>query len=58
MDDKQHDQQRRLNTGAHLQRAAKATELASNATTWEEARSHMKAAAYSMRHAAASIMAP
>jgi hypothetical protein len=33
-------------------------ELAANAATWENARSQMKAAAASMRFAAASIMAP
>jgi hypothetical protein len=58
MDEKQQDQQRRINTGAHLQRAAKAMEFAAHAATWEEARSHMKAAAESMRYGAASIMAP
>jgi hypothetical protein len=57
VDEKQQDQQRRMSTGAHLQRAAKAMELASNAATWDEARSHMKVAAESMRYAAASIMA-
>jgi hypothetical protein len=57
MDEKQQDQQRRMNTGAHLQRAGKAMELAANTATWEDARSQMKAAAESMRFAAASIMA-
>lgn len=57
MDEKQQDQQRRMNTGAHMQRAAKAIELASNAETWGKARPHMKAAAESMRYAAASIVA-
>jgi hypothetical protein len=47
-----------MNTGAHLQRAAKAMDLAANAVTWDAARSHMKAAAESTRFAAASIMAP
>jgi hypothetical protein len=58
MDEKQKDQQRRMNTGAHMQRAAKAMELAATAATWEEARSHMNMAAESMRYAAASIVAP
>ncbi len=58
MDEKQQDQQRRMNAGAHLKRAAKALEAASNADTWEKARFHMKAASDSMRYAAASIMAP
>ena len=58
MDEKQQDQLRRMNTGAHMQRAARAMVLAANAATWEEARSHMKQAATSMEYAAASIMAP
>ena len=58
MDEKQQDRQRRMNTGAHLQRAAGAMELATNAATWEQARSLMKQAAESLRFAAASIMAP
>ena len=58
MDEKQKDEQRRRNTGAHLQRAARAMEMAARVGAWEEARSHMKAAAESMRSAAASIMVP
>jgi hypothetical protein len=57
MDEKQQDQQRRMNTGAHLIRAANAMQLAGNAATWDAARSHMKAAAQSMRSAAATIIA-
>jgi hypothetical protein len=58
MDEKQKDEQRRMNTGAHLQRAAKAIEMAANAAAWDEARSHMKVASESIRYAAASIVAP
>lgn len=56
--DKQQEQTRRLNTGAHLQRAAHAMDLAANAASWDQARSHMKQAAESLRYAAATVMAP
>lgn len=58
MDEKPQDRMRRMNTGAHLQRAGKAMEMAANAATWDQARSHVKAAADSLRFAAASVMAP
>jgi len=58
MDEKHEDRQRRLNTGAHLQRAATAMAVAANAATWEDARSHVRAAGQALRNAAASIMGP
>lgn len=56
--DKQQEQMRDMNIGAHLQRAAQAMERAANAATWDQARSHMKAAADSLKYAAATVTAP
>lgn len=54
----QQDRMRRMNTGAHLQRAAQAMEFAANSANWEQARSHLKQAATSLRNAAATVMSP
>lgn len=56
--EKQQAQLRRMNIGAHLQKAAKAMELASNADTWDRARTQMRQAAKSLEYAATTVMAP